>query len=319
MSQTTPTINRTTLGRTALSVFSLCVGTAAWGLTSPVHGLSVTEAEATATVHAALRSPVNFIDTSNNYGDGESERRIGVALASVDAPEDFIVQTKLDRDPETGSFGADRMRRSLDESLERLGLTHLPLLHLHDPENISFDEAMSSEGPVSTLIALRDEGYADHIGISGGPATLLKRFVETDIFDVLITHNRFTLVDQTADELLTAAATRGLGIINAAVYGGGILSTWPRTSDHYHYRTAPSEVLGAIDSMGAACARYGIPLIAAALQLSTRDPRIHSTICGMVSAAQLHETLTLLDVTIPPSLWEELAQLRPDRSTWIND
>ena len=110
-----------------------------------------------------------------------------------------------------------------------------------------------------------------------------------------------------------------MGVVNAAVYGGGILSTWPRSSDRYHYAPAPAPLLAAIDSMGEACERHGVPLIAAALQTSTRDARIHATICGMVSPAQLQNTLALLDVTIPGDLWDELESLRPDRSTWIDD
>ena len=163
---------RVPLGRTGLHVSPVCVGTAAWGATSPVHGLVVHEEDAVATVLAMLDSPLNFIDTSNNYGDGESERRIGAALARRPLPDDVVLQTKLDRDPTTNSFDADRMRRSLDESLERLGVDKVPLLYLHDPEHIPFDEAMAVGGPVEVLLALRAEGYADHVGISGGPATL---------------------------------------------------------------------------------------------------------------------------------------------------
>ncbi len=312
-------IGRVELGRTGLRVSRVCIGTAAWGVASPVHGLTVSEDEAVSTVRAALESPVNFLDTSNNYGDGESERRIGIALAQGKVPDDFIIQTKLDRDPVTDSFDAARMRRSLEESLTRLGLPKVPLLYLHDPEHITFEQAMAPGGPVETLMALRGEGYADHIGISGGPATLLQRFVETRVFDALITHNRFTLVDHTADELISVAADAGIGVINGAVYGGGILSAWPRLTDRYHYRRAPDEVLQAVDAMGRACERHGVPLIAAALQASTRDPRVHSTICGMVSPSQLEDTVAQLAVRIPEELWEELDALRPPRRTWIDD
>jgi len=312
-------LERVTLGRTGLAVSRVAIGTAAWGVSSPVHGLVVGEDEAVETVRAALGSPINLIDTSNNYGDGESERRIGIALRGADVPDGFVVQTKLDRDPETDSFEGVRMRRSLEESLGRLGLSRMPLLYLHDPEHITFEAAMAPGGPVETLIALRDEGYADHIGISGGPARLLRRFVDTSVFDALITHNRFTLVDRTADELISVAHEAGLGVVNAAVYGGGILANWPRVTDRYHYARAPRPVLEAVDAMGAACERHGVPLIAAALQSSTRDPRIHTTVCGMVNPAQLHGTLDLLDIVVPDALWDELDALRPDRSTWIDD
>jgi len=131
------------------------------------------------------------------------------------------------------------------------------------------------------LSLLRDEGLADFIGISGGPASLLERFVETTLFDAVITHNRYTLVDRTADRLISRAHELGIGVLNAAVYGGGILAAWPRVSDLYHYAPASEELLGAVDAMGAACARYGVPLRNAAVQFSTRDARISSTVCGV--------------------------------------
>lgn len=315
-----PTLERTILGRTGLAVSPLCIGTAAWGVSSPVHGLTVPEEDAVQLTLAAFAGPVNFIDTSNNYGDGESERRLGLAVRRAGGvPDGFVIQTKLDRDPTTDSFDPNRMRRSLDESLQRLGIDRVPILHLHDPEHIGFDAAMAPGGPVEVLQALRDEGYADFIGISGGPARMLTRFVETGVFDVLITHNRATLVDRTADALLDAAATAGLGVVNAAIYGGGILASWPRTSDRYHYAPAAPALLAAIDAMGAACERHGVPLIVAALQSSLRDPRIHSTVCGLVTPAQLDETVRMAETVVPDELWDELDALRPSRELWIDD
>lgn len=313
------TVENKVLGRTGLVVSSLCVGTSAWGLVSPVHNVVVPEEDAVGIVHAAFESALNFLDTSNNYGDGESERRIGLALASRPLPPDFIIQTKLDRDPITNSFDSERLERSLEESLGRLGLGSVPILYLHDPEWITFEEAIAAGGPVEMLVRFRDAGYAKFIGISGGPAKLLQRFVETGIFDALVTHNRFTLVDHTSDELISVAHESGLGVVNAAVYGGGILARWPRTSDRYHYAPARPRVLAAVDAMGSACERYGVPLIAAALQASTRDPRIDSTVCGVVSPAQLAEAMSMLDVAIPEELWTELDRLIPERSEWIND
>ncbi|MGN7950549.1 aldo/keto reductase [Microbacterium sp. 22215] len=314
------TLESTILGRTGLAVSPICIGTAAWGVSSPVHGLTVPEEDAVRLTLSAFESPVTFIDTSNNYGDGESERRIGLAVRRAGGvPEGFVIQTKLDRDPESDSFDPDRMRRSLDESLERLGIERVPILHLHDPEHIGFDAAMAPGGPVEVLQSLRDEGYADFIGISGGPARMLTRFVETDVFDVLITHNRATLVDRTADALLDAAAAADMGVVNAAIYGGGILASWPRTSDRYHYAPASTEMLAAIDAMGAACERHGVPLIVAALQSSLRDPRIHSTVCGLVTPQQLDETVRMAETVIPDALWDELDALRPSRESWIDD
>ncbi len=310
----------TTLGRTGLEVSRICVGTAAWGVTSEVHGLTVPVEDAVATALRAFEGPLTMLDTSNNYGDGEAERRVGLAVERAGGlPEGFVLQTKLDRDPATDSFDADRMRRSLDESLERLHVDRVPVLYLHDPEHIGFEASMEPGGPVEQLLRMRDEGYAQYVGISGGPSKMLRQFVETDLFDVLITHNRYTLVDRTADHLLTAAADRGVGVINAAVYGGGILSSWPRTSDRYHYAPASPSVLAAVDAIGSACEQADVPLIAAALQFSLRDPRIHSTICGMVHPDQIDDTLRLAAIPIPDDLWATIDRLAPPRSDWADD
>lgn len=310
---------RRRLGRTGLDVSTVCIGTAAWGVTAPHHEMVVPEADAIATVQAAFDTSVNFLDTSNNYGDGESERRIGRALAEVSVPDDFVIQTKLDRDPVTDSFSKDRLERSLEESLTRLGVSKVPILFLHDPENTTFEAAMAAGGAVDTLCAMRDAGYARFIGISGGPARLLRRFVDTGVFDIVQTHNRFTLVDRSAEELIAAASAAGIGVINAAVYGGGLLARWPRTTSRYHYREAPAPVLAAVDAMGRACESYGVSLRAAALQCSTRDERIGSTVCGVTNPTELSDTLVQLNVEIPDELWLELDSLRPPPSEWIND
>jgi D-threo-aldose 1-dehydrogenase len=306
-----------TLGRTGLSVSAISVGTSAWGGQTSFHPAPVPERQAVDTALHAFRGPLRVIDTSNNYGDGECERRLGLAIREEGLPDGVLVQTKLDRDPVSGSFDAARMRASLAESLDRLGLATLPVLYLHDPETIGFDAAMAAGGPVETLRRMRDEGLAEHIGIAGGPVSMMLAFVETGIFDAMITHSRFTLVDRSATELTSTAREAGLGVFNAAVLGGGVLGAWPRRSDQYHYTAAHPLVLEAVDRMGAACERHDVPLIAAAQQFSTRDPRIDSTIIGMASPRHLDDTLANSTVDIPPALWEELDSLCPPASVWV--
>src|SRR5262249_12540772 len=151
------------------------------------------------TVLRALRGPVNFLDTSAGYSNGESERRIGMALARAGGlPPGFVLATKVDPDPDTGAYSGEQVRRSAHESLERLGLDRFQLLFLHDPEEITFEEGMAPDGPVAALVALRDEGLVDHLGVAGGPVALMARYLRTGVFEALITHNRWTLVDRSA-------------------------------------------------------------------------------------------------------------------------
>lgn len=265
----------------------------------------------------AVSRPVSVIDTSNEYAQGHSERLIGEALlARGGVPEGITVVTKLDRDPSTGSYSAERMRRSLDESRERLGMDVLPLLYLHDPERISYDTAFAEDGPVRALVAMKDAGVALSIGISGGPAPMLRHYVETGLFDAVITHNRFTLVDRSAEELIDVSVAHGVIVVNAAVYGGGALARWPEPVASYAYQPAPTDTIDAVAAMGAACERAGVPLAAAALQFSTRDRRVTTTVVGATSAEHYDAFVADDALEIPDALFEELESLAPPSSVW---
>lgn len=305
------------LGSTGIEVTRICAGAAAWRSPGDPQG-GIEAGESAALADALFRSElVRYLDTSNNYGGGESERRIGHALRLAGGiPAGFVLQTKADRDMATGDFSGSRMRDSLAESLERLGLDRLPIVFLHDPENTTWDRAMADDGPVAALVAARDEGLIEHLGISGGPVGLLARFVETGHFEALITHNRYTLVDRSADALLDLAADRGMGVLNAAPYGGGMLTRWPIDRSRYAYGEAPAALIDAANEMGRLCADAGVPFAAAALQFSTRDPRVTSTIVGMRTVADLAASIELDEVDIPDSLWSALRVVALDPSTW---
>src|SRR5215204_7572796 len=119
------------------------------------------------------------------------------------------------------------MRRSVERSLRLLGLDRLQLVYLHDPEHVSFEHMMSDGGPVEVLSGLKEEGVIQHLGVAGGPIDLMIRFVGTDLFEAVITHNRYTLVNRKAEPLLDLAAQRGVAALNATPYGSGILAKVP--------------------------------------------------------------------------------------------
>src|SRR4051812_36305798 len=188
------------LGDTGLAVTPLCIGTSPLASMPDTYGYATPEEEAIATVEAVLRSAVNFLDTSNGYGrDGAGERRVGAAIRRAGGlPEGFVLATKVDPDPATGDFSGARVRASLAESLERLGVDRVPLLHLHDPERIAFAEATAPDGPVAALVELREQGTVDFIGVAGGELDEMWRYLDTGAFDVVLNHNRFTLLDRSA-------------------------------------------------------------------------------------------------------------------------
>ncbi|MCK8610058.1 aldo/keto reductase [Agromyces sp. C10] len=297
-------------GRTGLTVSGVCVGTSALGSFPAQYGYEVDEDTAVATIRQVFDSPFTFIDTSNEYGGGASEERIGRAIAERGGiPDGYVVATKVDPLPGSTDFSGDRVRRSVEESLERLGLDRLQLVYLHDPEKISFEEGTAPGGPLEALIDLRDQGVIEHLGVAGGPIDLELQYLATDAFDAVISHNRYTLVEQTAEPLIEDAARRGVAFVNAAPFGGGMLVKGPRAVPRYCYAPVAQATIDRVLKMEALCERHGVPLAAAALQFSVRDERIASTIVGMSQPSRIEETIALLAHDIPDELWAELLPL----------
>lgn len=295
------------LGATGLQVTPICVGAAPLGNMPETFSYEVPEERALATIRAFFASPLNFLDTAASYGDGESERRIGIVLGEMGGlPPGFVLATKADRDLQTGVFTGAQMRRSVERSLRLLGLRQLQLVYLHDPEHISFEQAMQPNGPVEVLLQCKREGLIAHLGVAGGPIDMMMRFVETGLFEAAISHNRFTLLNREAEPLWQVCMQRGIAAVNAAPYGSGLLAKGPEAYPRYMYDQASPALLRHARRMEEACQRHAIPLAAAALQFSLRDSRITSTIVGMTRPERLEETLKLAQYAIPDELWDEL-------------
>lgn len=299
-------LDRRPFGRTGIQVPAIALGCAPLGNMPDTFAYGVTEADAVATIRSALDSPFPYLDTAAWYGDGESERRVGIVLRERGGvPPGAVLQTKIGREPD-GPFDGPTTRQRLERSLALLGLERLEIVYLHDPERIGFDAAMAPGGPVETLERARDEGLIVHLGVAGGPIDLMTRFVETDRFAAVITHNRYTLLNRIADPLLTLAADKGIAVLNAAPYGSGILAKGPDAYPRYAYQEAEGEVVGRARQLADICARHGVPLAAAALQFSLRDPRITATIVGMSKPERVAETVAFAREEIPEALWEEI-------------
>jgi len=299
------------LGTTGLSVPPLCVGCAPLGDMPDTFAYGVSEAQALATIRAAFAGTIPFLDTAASYGDGESERRIGLVVREHGGvPSGILIATKADRDLRTGEFTGDQMRRSVERSLRLLRVDRLLLCYLHDPEHISFAAAMAPDGPVAALRRLHDEGVIAQLGVAGGPIDLMTQFVETDLFAAAISHNRYTLLNQEAEPFWEACQRHGVAALNAAPYGSGMLAKGPGAYPRYMYGPAPAEYLRRAAALEALCQRYQVPLAAVALQFSLRDPRIVSTIVGMSKPERLAETLALARTPIPEELWQDVAAQR---------
>jgi D-threo-aldose 1-dehydrogenase len=318
-----PLLERRPFGQTPLEVPPVAIGCAPLGNMVDTFQYAVSEEDAFATIRAALASPLNYIDTAAHYGDGESERRIGIVLQELGGlPEGAILQTKAGRDAKVDYYSGEMVKYRFERSLELLGLDRIDIVYLHDAEHTTFEAAMSPGGPVEVLKGFQQQGVIKHLGVASGPIDVETQYVETGLFDAVITHNRYTLLNRTAGPLIELAHQRGMAVLNAAPYGSGMLAKGSAAYPRYAYQQASEALIRTTQEYEAICARYGVPLAAVALQFSTRDRRITSTIVGMSHPDRIQQTIDLLLTDIPTACWEEISAVPvpepddPEKNRW---
>lgn len=299
------------LGHSGPYVSELGIGTSPLGGMPTLYGHDVDPQTAIATVQSALEAAaITFLDTSNNYGSGASERRIGEAIRRIGGlPDGFVVATKADPLPGERHFTGARVLESFTESMDRLGLDRVPVYYLHDPEVFDFDDLVAPGGAVDAMKELKRRGSVDVIGVAGGDLTAMRQYVDTGAFDILLNHNQYTLLDRSADRLIDHAVDAGLAYVNAAPYASGMLAKPGKDRPRYQYREPTPDILARTQRLRDVCDRFGVPLAAAALQFSTRDQRISSTVVGVSSPARVDELLRNATTRIPSGLWSELDEV----------
>ena len=312
------------LGRSPVLVTELSFGAAAIGNLFT----EVSDEDAGAAVDAAWDGGIRTFDTAPHYGLGLSEHRLGAALRRRPRDE-YVVSTKVGRildpagapapgepvglDPDgfvvpahyvrRFDFSADGVRRSLAASLDRLGLDRVDIALIHDPDNHG-EQALSEAYPA--LERLRAEGVVRAIGVGMNQAEMLTRFVtETDI-DVVLMAGRYTLLDQSAAvALLPAAERRGISVIAGGVFNSGLLAA-PAPGATYDYRAAPDSLVARALRLQEICAKYGVPLRAAAARFPLTNPAVASVLIGARSPAEITDAIRQRTLDIPGPLWDEL-------------
>lgn len=324
------------LGRSNLQVTILGLGTA------PLGGLlgTVNSDDALGALQKAWDGGVRFFDTAPFYGFGLAERRTGDALR-IHPRDSYVLSTKVGRllapDPhppgaENGwenplpfrpvyDYGYDGVRRSFEDSLQRLGLHRIDVLLIHDIGEFTHgphyrphvDAAMA--GGLKALQQLREEKLIRAIGIGVNETTVLMEALEYGDWDCFLLAGRYTLLEQYAlDDLLPACQQRGTSIICGGPYNSGLLaggSTW-------NYAQAPGELIARRDHLASICQRHGVALPTAALQFPLAHPAVACVIPGARTAAEAESNLEHLHAAIPAALWEELRAeglLRQDAPT----
>jgi D-threo-aldose 1-dehydrogenase len=156
---------------------------------------------------------------------------------------------------------------------------------------------------------MKEEGLAEAVGLAAGTVDMMLPILRQWDFDALITHNRFTLTNRNAEAMIALAQAKGIAVLNAAPYSGGVLAKGSDSFPRYVYQEASKDMLDPIRRVEAVCASYGVPPGAAALQLSMRDRRICSTICGVSKPERVRQTLEWAEWQIPDDAWAELMAL----------
>lgn len=312
-------LDKAMLGSSGLEVTRLGLGCAAIG---GLYG-DIPDEQATQVVHRALDLGLNLFDTAPFYGSGKSEIRLGKALQGIQRDRYFLA-SKVGRilvpaegedrgqdifgDPPpfkpVFDYSYDGVMRSFEESLERLGVDRIDILHIHDPDDY-WQEAISSAYPA--LERLRGEGIIKAISAGMNQWEMLARFAREGDFDCFLLAGRYSLLDQSSlDELLPLCVEKNIGIIAGGTYNSGILAKGAKPGATYNYGEAPPEIMEKARGLEAVAARHEVDLKAAASQFVFAHPAITCIVPGTRQPDRVTENFDLLKQEIPGAFWEEL-------------
>lgn len=315
------------LGRTDLHVSVLGFGAA------PLGGVyrALSESEAAATVAAALDHGLRYFDVAPFYGLGLAEHRLGTALR--ERRQECLISTKVGRllkplrdgaKPEgmyvnplpfqvRYDYSYDGVMRSIEDSQQRMGHSGFDIIFIHDVNrrwhgddvDRRFDEVMG--GGYRALHELRRAGVIKAIGVGVNDSDILMRFAEAGTFDCFMLAGRYTLLEQTPlDALFPLCERKGISIVSAAPFNSGILATGAKAGAKYFYADAPAEIIDRTRRIEAVCARYDVPLIAAALQFGLGHPVVVSVATGCSSPQEVIDNAAMVSFPIPAVFWNKL-------------
>ena len=306
------------LGRTSVEVTELGFGG------GPLGGLfePLDDETAAGALQTAWAGGIRYYDTSPHYGIGTSERRTGEFLQ---ARSGYTLSTKVGRllipqDPQgrtdeafqvpathrrVWDFTRDGIRRSVEDSLERMGVDRIDILYLHDAEK-HFENALRDGYPA--LAELRAEGVVGAIGAGMYEPSMLTTLVQEAEVDVIMLAGRYTLLEQSAlDTLLPACAERGVSILAAAIFNSGLLaSPRPTAGARFDYAPASTDLLDRANRIADICESHGVTLPAAAMAFPLLHPVVAGIVVGMRSADEASKNLASFDTAVPTGLWSDL-------------
>ncbi len=318
------------IGGTGLGVTALGLGGA------PLGNLlaEVGEDTAQSAIEAAYGAGIRLFDTAPLYGHGLSEHRMGRALRRAPG-DDYVLSTKVGRllRPQAPDrvdakefrnplpfeviydYSYDGVMRSFEDSLQRLGLSRIDMLLIHDVDVWTHGTKEASdariaevmEGGYRAMAKLRAEGTIQAIGAGLNEWRPCQRLAELGDFDCFLLAGRYTLLEQDAlDSFLPLCAARNISIVIGGPFNTGILATGAVEGAYYDYAPAPAPVMERVARIEAVCGRHDVPLAAAALQFPLGHPAIAAVIPGARSADEIMRSVGLFSAPIPADLWREL-------------
>ena len=297
---------------------------------------SISDEEARATLELAWASGLRYFDTAPLYGLGLSETRLNGFLRSKPR-EDYVLSSKVGRlmracapEDRTGlgkwfdvpqrkemyDYSYDGVMRSFEVSFERLGISRLDVLYVHDLCIFTHGSKDASDARIAeffdqkgydAMLSLRDQGVISAIGAGVNEWEVCQTLAERGDFDLFLLAGRYTLLEQEAlNSFLPLCEARGIGIVTGGPYNSGILATGAVQGAFYNYDPAPAEIMRKVAAIETVCAQYEVPLIAAALQFPLLHPAHVSVIPGGQTTEQMHGNMAALDTDIPAALWQAL-------------
>jgi D-threo-aldose 1-dehydrogenase len=288
-----------------------------------------------ATLAAAWDAGVRYFDTSPWYGLGLCERRYGRFLSTRTRSE-FVISSKVGKllkasrdneakkyfpfttSPNTPHFDytADGVRRSIEDSLQRLGLDRLDIVFVHDlsPDNKYLPDdwetlwKVAEKGAFPELTRMRDEGLIDGWGMGVNSPEPILRCLETQDSDVHLLASQYSLIDHdnAAAEVFPKAREAGVSFVVGSALNAGFLGGASRYNYGEENSLIDAEKQKKRAKLREIADRHGVDLVAAALQFSKAPDVVSSLIVGCGRPEEILEDHAALRVKVAPQFWAEL-------------
>lgn len=307
------------LGRTGRQLPIVGIGTAFVGI--PTQNQTVSEYEGAPSpidrelgveaLVAAIDAGCTFFDTAVLYGRSFSEAMLGEALRQ--RPEvrgKITISTKAGRSHEGYDFSFDGIVRSVHGSLERLGLDRVDIVYIHDAMGQPMERVLADDGALGALRHLQQQGLFEYIGAASNDPPTNLRYIKTGEFDAAVIADSWSLINRIAErEIFAEAVKHDVGLVAATPLERGLLVTGPLENTKYLNRVFSQECLDHVSKIQALCADYDLPMLAVALQWSTRHPQVASTIPGARVPHEAQSSMAAAQLDIPEAFWTDLEPL----------